>query len=1232
MGIVLAAVCIVSLYGPSQALGESRPDQPTNTNEKAEALWQAGIYAFRDGQNETALGKFNASLSIYQGAGNKQSELDVLTWIAGLKNRMGDFYGAVDSLTKAITISKEAGISPSKYARFKDLQRTREGMTLWIEGEDARKAGNKYLADKKTTRSVIMLYRDDPDYSPMNEFQLVLDGVLEGLIGSDFDDAQDYLRMARKIYDDLPRNDNIDFARLEKKLKALEYHIIGKRYLQEGNFDSAADNYQKAFQHYKDLNEKEPFAMLCTEMGIMYDSYYHKHLKDFDKAIGYHEQSIALYKDLGMDDMIPVIQNALYMLKGFRMQQMGDLVAAEGYYRESLKIAEKQNDPKSKVTAYHGLISVYVTKMEFSEAIDLYKQIIEIETAIGKTQGELNNLAAIASLYYAASNFKQALDYYKMALILAEKINAAKKRIEILQNIAETLFVMGDYNNAFSYMEEGIKVARKNGDRTGEAKGYLKRGKLYSEIGDHETAIKDASRFLELAARCEYDKADSNKSTLDEYDYYNSSRIYRTASQWMGEKDYQKLLNQALDCIAKAVSKAKLKNNFIAIGSFFAEGAIIAQMAGNKKEAIASLEAVSQLLNKFKDTSIEMDYYLVGSSLYQKWEDYTKSLIFAYEGLKVANQLKAVYWQIPLLSHISFAYFQTGNHRQALETLQGALRLAENIGINPYRISGIRADIGHVYMLTKDYENARSVLSSVIETIEKEARNFERIELKDSFRSNPEHIFCYENMLKTLYELGEDGEALEYAERGKSRTFLDILGNRLLLSKEQDKTTSEKERNLRSKINYLLEKIEKEQYLTQDLQNYSVNNWKKELEDLKREYSDLLVQTKLKNPELHSLISVNPLTVIEIQKLLNIDTTLLEYFVTKEEVFIWVLDKSSCKMIKIPIDDLELISRINRFREKVRTLQPDYQDDAKSLYNLLFEPAQPYIKTKRIGIVPHSVLHYLPFHALLMPGDKVRREKDLFLIEEYDIFYLPSASVLRFVLEKRKNISGDVLAVGNPDIGDNKLSLPYAEDEIRHIKRSFPLTKTYVDKEAQKDTIIKISPNYNIIHFATHGELYPASPLFSNLRLAKGKEDDGRLTVLEIFNLDLNNATLVTLSACETGLGKITTGDDLVGFTRGFIYAGTPSVVASLWKVNDESTSKMMNLFYKNLKSNKKVEALRSSQIEMIRGKTGKGIVRGVGGITGPKGKKEDLKQQTTVVDGSHPYFWAPFVLFGDWQ
>jgi CHAT domain-containing protein len=175
-----------------------------------------------------------------------------------------------------------------------------------------------------------------------------------------------------------------------------------------------------------------------------------------------------------------------------------------------------------------------------------------------------------------------------------------------------------------------------------------------------------------------------------------------------------------------------------------------------------------------------------------------------------------------------------------------------------------------------------------------------------------------------------------------------------------------------------------------------------------------------------------------------------------------------------------------------------------------------------------------------------------------------------------------------------------------------------------------LAREYDILHFAAHTELKQDDPLSSAVLLAKSSNDSGRLEVRDIFTLDLN-ASLVVLSGCETALGKLSSGDELVGLTRAFIYAGTPSVVASLWKVDDASTAQLMSSFYRNLKSKTKVESLRQAQLDMIRGKANSPLLaqRGVGGVA-KLGEVGAPRSAPSSVSLSHPYFWAPFILVGD--
>ena len=387
-------------------------------------------------------------------------------------------------------------------------------------------------------------------------------------------------------------------------------------------------------------------------------------------------------------------------------------------------------------------------------------------------------------------------------------------------------------------------------------------------------------------------------------------------------------------------------------------------------------------------------------------------------------------------------------------------------------------------------------------------------------------------------------------------------------------------------------------------------------------------------------MTVEPLTLKEVQELLDSDQTLLEYFVTPEKTLLWVIDKDRSVSLSLPISQKELVGKVNTLRQALSELKPlehFRRGVSQDLYKLLIEPALSRIRGKELIIVPHDVLHYLPFHALDSPQGR-------YLIEEYSLSYLSSAGLLQFTIAKRRakgDLSavlaqaGKVLAFGNPDLGDPQMNLRFAELEAREVQRLYPQSTVLLKKEATEEKGKALSPQHDILHFATHAELDENDPLSSAVLLAKEGKEDGRLEVREIFGMDLK-ANLVVLSGCETGLGKLSTGDELVGLTRAFIYAGTPSVVASLWKVDDSSTAHLMSSFYRNLKTMTKAEALRQAQLALIRGEGRSDLLarRGVGGIgrlgETPEPKVLSQGSISVPISTSHPYFWAPFILVGD--
>jgi CHAT domain-containing protein len=215
--------------------------------------------------------------------------------------------------------------------------------------------------------------------------------------------------------------------------------------------------------------------------------------------------------------------------------------------------------------------------------------------------------------------------------------------------------------------------------------------------------------------------------------------------------------------------------------------------------------------------------------------------------------------------------------------------------------------------------------------------------------------------------------------------------------------------------------------------------------------------------------------------------------------------------------------------------------------------------------------------------------------------------VLGFCVQKsakRRTKSADelsVLAVGNPDLDNPRYDLPFAEREIASVARTYEHVETYVRKDATERVVKQKASNADLLLLSCHGEYDDVNPLFSGLLLAPDSRDDGRLEVHEIFGLDLK-ASLITLSACETGLGKVTGGDDVIGLSRGFIFAGAPSIIASLWKVDDVATAVTIKRLYRYLEQQKsKAESLRQAQLVV----------------------KERVN--------SHPAYWASFYLTGAW-
>ncbi len=577
------------------------------------------------------------------------------------------------------------------------------------------------------------------------------------------------------------------------------------------------------------------------------------------------------------------------------------------------------------------------------------------------------------------------------------------------------------------------------------------------------------------------------------------------------------------------------------------------------------------------------------------------------------------------------------------------------------------------------------------------------------------HTELYDKIISILIEEARGDDALGFVERARSRAFVDLLGDKRL------KPKTKKAQQLIARR----DSIESEYLKLLSEPATKTGPAERSIQIVQKQMDDVIEKIKQEDAEFISATTVETLKADQIQKLLDSNTVILEYYLMRDAIFIWIVTKDSLKVEKVNAPIWIVAQKVAQLREEITNPrrssigvksvhQPpqvrleilpkkfkkgdeytwrvyvknnsslflaidwikskvgdsSYQDQkilekeippkeekivceqkiewiiipgmheavfqtdqgefisnsvevvidkagmvtvtdkgggrgtniqadiekyaSLNLYDLLIKPVKSYLNKERVIIIPHGVLHYLPFAALENNGR--------YLIEDYALTYLPSATVYKFCKDKAKKLGGKLLAFGNPDLGDPQLDIPFALTEAKAIGKLYSASKVLSRDAASEAAFKSFSPAYDILHLASHGVFNADNPMDSALLLSSGGKEDGRLTMSEIFDLDIN-AGLVTLGACSSGMSRIKSGDELMGFPRAFIYAGVPSIVATLWNVNDEATAVLMTFFYKNLKIQDKAQALRTAQIDLL--------------------KKTNYKK---------PYYWAPFYLIGDYQ
>ncbi len=582
------------------------------------------------------------------------------------------------------------------------------------------------------------------------------------------------------------------------------------------------------------------------------------------------------------------------------------------------------------------------------------------------------------------------------------------------------------------------------------------------------------------------------------------------------------------------------------------------------------------------------------------------------------------------LEGLGACYLAKGDYRMAAREFQKSLKYTEK-GRKKFLITD-HIGLGLSYEGMGDLGKAKRHFKKAIDLIEVQWQTLGLFAKKNFLAGRVGCSFsrldAYEGVVRVIINEKKKGyqrEALLYAERVKSRTLLEILAAKAARGVgSKDREVLVKDRQFQQEIFMQRKRLSKLQELGPRAAEEEKDRAEQDLNKTLQEYERFINEVKRQDSELASLITVEATPVEKTQSLLDPYTTILEYFTTKGKTYAWLITKNEIELhelnlgkntILTMVNDLLLPNISNRSRrpEPIITLSTSgpqaeetssherdknrqlFLKSTRDFYRSLLGPVEEAIRTDRLIIVPHGALHKVPFAAL--------NDGKQFMVDKYAVSVVPSLKVIEYVVKKRTPNQGKFLAFANPET--HYIPLGFAEIEVNNISRLFSKKEIYFKREATESRAKERSNSPDIIHFACHGEFNDKQPMQSGLLLSKDADNDGYLQVHEIFGLDLGNANLVVLSACETALSKIYGGDDLVGLSRGFIYAGTPSILATLWDVDDRSTSILMKEFYENWykKGMNKSEALRKAQVV--------------------------LKSMPLY---SHPYYWAAFIMIGDWM
>jgi CHAT domain-containing protein/tetratricopeptide (TPR) repeat protein len=858
-------------------------------------------------------------------------------------------------------------------------------------------------------------------------------------------------------------------------------------------------------------------------------------------------------------------------------------VEARGYFELALSLSKEMDDvaQQAKILYALGVLSANLGKSE--EALASYRHALSFVDPMGSLSLKAEIWNGMGALYSARGESKEALECYQRALEIAKEAKTRGAEAAILTGLGQLYRRRGEPQKALATLQDALDINRQIKDRSSECRVRNHLGPVYMDLGQPDKALGEYERALEVLR-----SGDGNE------------RWVANTLLNIGQVDLStNRLHEALDRFEEALKASRQAGGARDAVAMHYIG--VAQLKLHQtQEAIQSLESALALRRQAEDRPGEASTLLELGKAYKTQGDPDRAAPLMREALQLANEVGASFTQAA--SHFELARLERerGDLAEALIQIKRAIDILESV----------RSDLSDDRLRSSFFSSKRSYYDFYVDL------------LMQLDRGSPGQ--------------GYAEKAFAASEMGRARSLLDLLAEgRLDLTRGIDPILKQKESEVMARLSQIQRQLMDE--LSKSGKKPNLGALRARLDEVEDERQKLELKIRTEHPLYATVRYPSSLQLQEIQQRLDGDSALLEYSLGEEATYLFVVTRESFRVHPLPLSHeiAELVRTVRTELGKPGLTTFSYIRAAQRLHDILIAPARPDFAGKhRLLIAPDGALHFLSFEAMLT--GKPRGGGSLpYLLREFSISYIPSASVLSSLSLPRNSLAAgkeppkQFLAFADPDYGSDPAEvqattanmeiergpaesgplprLEGTEREVSLIASRYPAAEVqiYRRREANEENVKnnELVTTARRIHFATHGVIDEERPEFSGLALTRtdNPDDDGFLRVYEIFNLNLN-ADLVVLSGCETGLGEEVTGEGLVGLTRAFLYAGTPSVVVSLWRVADAAAPDLMVQFYENLeRSSDKAEALRQAKLAMVQ-----------------KGGKY-----------ARPYYWAPFVLVG---